>query len=443
MYLVRSNTFKINTDKKDHEDLRNTVDIYRRYVRDLMILVNAQWRVLSVYKGNEVIKAVESIIHPTQKRPNIKYSYFSRRYYKFPSYLRRVAIMDAVGQVRSFNTRYDQWLDGDRKSRPPKLTCATSTFPSLYKGQCIRFGTKNLVEIKVYRDQDWIWITLPMRGSKRFIDNGKDMSPLLVYKNRRWKLSIPTRINADLKNRTDFTGLVLAVDVGINTTATCSIVDKYGTVHDRLFIRRSDKDRETKLMQRVSSTAKTATRHGNKLCAGFCTQDYRRLKQLADNEAHQISRKIVNHARTHGCDGIAVEDLKRWRPAAGRKRSSMKARFHRWYHRMLVTRIESKALESGIRCIHVYARGTSSQAYDGSGTVKRSKTNYSLCTFTSGKTYNADLNASLNIAARAVLKLYYPELCKLLRSQGKPNACPTTGNPLTLSSLWILPQAMV
>lgn len=438
MYVIRSNTFKINTNQDSHHALRNTVEIYRRYVRDLMILVNAQWCELSACVGNEFIKSVEDIIHPTQKRPNTKHTYFNRRYYKFPSYLRRVAIMDAAGQVRSFNTRYDQWLDGNRVSRPPKLTCSTNTFPSLYKGQCVRFGDKNLVEIKVYQNQDWVWKTLSMRGSKRFMDAGKDMSPLLVYKNKRWKLSIPTKIKTELKNRDDFSEKVLAVDVGINTTAVCSVVDKSGTVHDRLFLCRSDKDRETKLMQRIRSTAKTSTRHGNKLYTGFCAQDYRRLKQLANNEAHQISRKIVNHALSHGCDCIAVEDLKGWKPAAGKKWSLMKARFHRWYHRMLVTRIESKALESGIRCVRVYARGTSSQAYDGSGRVKRDKTNYSLCRFTSGKGYNADLNASLNIAARAVLKIYYPELCKLLRSQGKPNACPTTGNPLTLSSLWIL-----
>ena len=37
---------------------------------------------------------------------------------------------------------------------------------------------------------------------------------------------------------------------------------------------------------------------------------------------------------------------------------------------------------------------TSAYAFDGSGKVKRSKKNYSLCVFPSGKQYNADLSAS-------------------------------------------------
>jgi hypothetical protein len=39
-------------------------------------------------------------------------------------------------------------------------------------------------------------------------------------------------------------------------------------------------------------------------------------------------------------------------------------------------------------------------AFDGSGRVRRSKHNYSLARFSTGKQYNADLNAAYNIGAR-------------------------------------------
>lgn len=255
-------------------------------------------------------------------------------------------------------------------------------------------------------------------------------------------LSLPSKIDVALKDKNDFSGKVLSVDVGINTTATCAVVDKTGTVHQRVFLSRCDKDREYRLMNRIRTKARKASRHGNKLASGFCSQDHRRLKQLANNEAHQISRRIVRLAAEYDCDAVVLENLKGWKPKAGRKRSTMKARFHRWYHRMLSDRIKSKALELGIRCVRVFARGTSMNAYDGSGQVMRGKSNYALCRFSTGKRYNADLNAAYNIAARGIIKLYYPKLCKQLWSQGKPNACPTTGSPLTLSSLWLLnPQA--
>ena len=59
----------------------------------------------------------------------------------------------------------------------------------------------------------------------------------------------------------------------------------------------------------------------------------------------------------------------------------------------------------GLRISRVSARNTSKLAFDGSGIVKRGSkvskdTPYSIVQFTSGKLYNADLNASYNIGAR-------------------------------------------
>ena len=83
----------------------------------------------------------------------------------------------------------------------------------------------------------------------------------------------------------------------------------------------------------------------------------------------------------------------------------MKQRFHRWLHRLLVQKATCKCEELGLRVAFVAPRGTSAWAHDGSGEVRRSRDNYSLCTFASGKRYNADLNAVLNIAARFIAKM--------------------------------------
>ena len=58
----------------------------------------------------------------------------------------------------------------------------------------------------------------------------------------------------------------------------------------------------------------------------------------------------------------------------------------------------------GIRISRVSARNTSRFAYDGSGRVIRSAEDHSLCTFTTGKTYNCDLAASYNIGARYFIR---------------------------------------
>lgn len=444
MSIIRSDQVSIQANSPEQrEALGNTLALYRSMVRDLMTVALTHWPLVGACQGNDAVKVIEGLIHPTSRRPSVRYRYFAKRYHKFPSYLRRVAIMDAVGQVRSYMTRYSAWLDGERRrpgERPPTMTVATNTFPSLYAGQCIRLNeAATQAFIKVRYRNDWLWMGFRLTGKCRYRGRGTAKSPLLTFNGKRWKLSLPEefeprKISKQPPQR------VLAVDVGINTAATWSVVDAKGTVRDRAFIRRSDKDREYRLMQRIRTKARKQTRHGSRLPAGFCARDHQRLKNLADNQAHQISRRLVDQAVESACQAIVVEDLKGWRPKAGGKRTPMKQRFHRWFHRMLVRRIESKAQEVGLRFVAVYARGTSSQAFDGSGPVKRDPDNVSLCTFTTGKRYHTDLNAAYNIGARGLLFLQGGKRKPATRAS-QPTSGRTPRTPVTLSTLWANTQA--
>ena len=67
-------------------------------------------------------------------------------------------------------------------------------------------------------------------------------------------------------------------------------------------------------------------------------------------------------------------------------------------------------LREGIRVFRINPKGTSMYAYDGSGQVVRDANNYSLCTFASGKRYNADLSASYNIGARYFLRALHKSI---------------------------------
>ena len=80
-------------------------------------------------------------------------------------------------------------------------------------------------------------------------------------------------------------------------------------------------------------------------------------------------------------------------------------RAHFWRYKRIFSVLGMKAHRHGLRIARVNARNTSRLAFDGSGTVKRGwkiskETPYSIIQFTSGKFYNADLNASYNIGAR-------------------------------------------
>jgi hypothetical protein len=97
---------------------------------------------------------------------------------------------------------------------------------------------------------------------------------------------------------------------------------------------------------------------------------------------------------------IVFEQLKGWRPKVGGKGGTMKARFHAWLHRALVKQVEASWTEQGGTVAFVNPWGTSAWAYDGSGKVVRPAGAHDLAVFTSGKHYDADLNAAYNIASR-------------------------------------------
>jgi IS605 OrfB family transposase len=375
--------------------LEMTVAEYRSFCNALSYVVMGHW--VDIAGADSRCAAIEKLIHKTSKNPNPQYSYFGRRFYKFPCYLRRAAIEFVCGQVSSFLTRYRQWQGG----------------------------------IKVWNGSDWVWVKVQISGLRKrhLLDHSKGLSPSLVVRQGKAHLSVPFKLHPK-KLASD---LVCAVDVGMNTTATAAIISSGGTVVARRFFHRGiDIDRRDKVLQQVRVKAKQT----KKLHQGFCKTLYRRAHGLNHNMAQHISKGIVQFALEHGASVIVFEDLVGWKPKAGHKRSNLKQRFHNWLHRLLVQLTENKFVEVGGSVELVYPRGTSSWAYDGSGQLKRSKQNYALATFQTGKQFNADLNGSYNIGGRYwgyKLKLAYRNGCQLSSSKSSGDK---QRMPVTLSRLW-------
>ncbi|MBC7622321.1 MAG: hypothetical protein H7232_02925 [Aeromicrobium sp.] len=198
---------------------------------------------------------------------------------------------------------------------------------------------------------------------------------------------------------------VCSVDVGINTAATAAIVDTTGTVIARKFFD-SGRHNDQRDNLHMHIAAKQKASHGGigrRLGAGFCKTLYRRIAGISLDCARSMASELIAFALKHGAHALAVEDLKGWKPK-GRGKTQRK-RFHRFQHRMLVKYLTFRCEELGIRLMSVFARGTSYFAYDGSGPVKRDKTNATQATFSNGRRYNADLNGAYNIAARALALL--------------------------------------
>lgn len=205
---------------------------FRCLVRCLVGVVNTHWLAIGRLDAKSQIHAVEKLIHQTAKNTSPRYKYFNRRFFKFPSYYRRGAIQFAVGQVSSFNTRYRKWQSGIRKCKdalPPKLNAECGTYPPLYKGQCIRFADNNQsAAIKIFTGKDWVWTTVGITGHRNRHLNPDNVrkSPYLIVNRGSCHLSVPFKIKTPKLVETES---VLSVDLGINTTATASIVNFDGT----------------------------------------------------------------------------------------------------------------------------------------------------------------------------------------------------------------------
>jgi IS605 OrfB family transposase len=420
--IIRTDKWNLNPSPEQRLLLTQTVKVYRRLCRYLVGIVFTHWAELGGLTNQQIIPTVERLIHHTLVNPNVKYSSVDRVFHKFPSYYRRAAIAFAVGQVSSFVTRYRDWQSGIRKRRdakPPTLNSDTGCYPVLYKGQCYKLHGFDQVEIKVFTGKDWIWTTVQISGlrERHQIETNKLMSPSLIFDNKACHLSVPFECHPEKrqpdKNMELFAvgvlrrkNSVVAVDLGLNTSATVSVVTFDGTVIHREFIHPGrDIDRRDKRLKSVSMRAKHTMGKGGKLHKGFCSNTYRKCRNINQQIAHIVSKRIVNIAKQFNAEAIAFENLKGWKAKGGRKRSTLRQRFHGWLKSMIRDYTDLKWQEMGGRVIDVLAAYTSKLAYDGSGIVQRDSKNYALAKFTSGKRYNCDLNGSQNIAARGILQL--------------------------------------
>jgi len=293
-----------------------------------------------------------------------------------------------------------------RQARPPKLTAMCNTYPALYVGNQVRYGLNySSVDIKVWNGTDWVWINkIPVKGhgnNRHLVVGNEIQSPALVVNKNTCQLSMPVKV---LKVQKEESNYVCGVDLGINNAATCAIVGRDGTVKARAFINPAgDIDRRNQRRMMIAHKAHTTqARIGkdSKLTKGFCKGMYRKSSNINLEIARKVSKGIFDFAKEHDVKVIVLENLQGWKAKAGRKKSLTKQKFHLWCHRKIVQTLTQRWAELGGIVKTVNPKYTSKYAYDGSGKVRRSKTNYSVARFASGKQYNADLSASYNIASR-------------------------------------------
>ena len=406
--LVRIELSHLN--QHDKRALHDTIDIYRDAVSFLLPVICDNYSTLASKTNYEAMQAVEHMVHKTKENPFPSYPLFDLLFYKLPSYIRRAAIHDALGQAESHQTRCEQY-DAERekvvttgrhyKKMMPAFHFHPNACPTLYKGNMFQIEGKVLkIKIRIRNTWDWICVTMPHRDYKNLMkaqQNGILKNPMLSFAYHKFYLSFPVAYHCrKMQEQSLEAQTVLAVDQGLNNGAVCSVIDALGNVLARDF---DPFEKERKDMEHIMNLIRKKYRtSGTGQC---CSHLYTKLQGMKENYVRQLSRWVTNLAIRYRVYGIVLEHLEKMK---GRKTIAM--RLHHWCTARVRDYIKGMAFREGIRTFLVNPKGTSLYAYDGSGKVTRNRHNYSLCVFSTGKQYHCDLSASYNIGARYFLRAY-------------------------------------
>lgn len=405
-----------NIPMASHRVIEKTISVYNEACEYIANVVYTEWSQVSIettLKYREHI--VENLIHATKNNPTPKYKDFDTKFYKFPSYLRRCAIDSAIGSVSSYisnlenyeNDRYYKISNGMKfKKKRPEFNPKLNKFPTLFRNNMFNRLDRNTVEIKLFKNNDWVWVKCGLRNQDvKYIENTcvnmKELAPTLEKSGTGYKLRFTFEKKVDFKQVSSiYDRKILSVDLGVNTSAVCSVVDGNGTVLGRKFV---DMPREKDLMYRlINRVSKLQRQSGSK---AKLKKIWIKIENLKKEITNKVSHMILSFAMEQNVDVIVFERLGVMKLRGyGAKKNRRK--IHHWNKKTIIKKVCAKAHTVGIRYSVVNPRNTSALAFDGSGNVVRDKNNASLCTFTTGKRYNTDLNASYNIAARYFIREY-------------------------------------
>ena len=386
--------------------LITTANIYQDALSFCIVTFEKEWQNIKSLDTLSRNNYGEHLIHNT--KDNVaKYSNFDTRFYKMPSYMRRDIVSTAIGHLSSYHSNYKNWEDNGKVGNAPTLQTYLRKFPTFYKGNMSDSSDidNDNIRIKLFVDNDWKFVTVKLKHTdmqyirKNF--NGKKISnPTLEKRYKKWFLRFAITEEIKLHTKSIQGQRVLAIDLGINTDATCSVMLYDGTILARKFINfASDKDRIWHCLNKIKKIQKHYGSKGDNTC-----KLWRYCKALNDELARKIAKAITDYALEMQTDIIVFEHL----DIKGKKKGSQKQKLTMWKKTTIQKNVENKAHRKGIRVSRICAWNTSKLAFDGSGYVLRGKdadlNTFELCKFSSGKIYNCDLSASYNIGARYFIR---------------------------------------
>ena len=333
MKLTSSYAMKLNGDLKA---LENAIAIYRNALRFVIPIINTNWNEMKPFKyANQRMMHVEKLIHST--KTNQALFDFDEQFPKLPTYLRRSTIAKALGIVSSYRSNLENW-EKDPGGARPKLSLTHYTYPAYYKGGLFRNfdPIRQTIELKVFKNGDWVYDVYQLKTSdcayyQTHLMGKKQNVPIIQKKGRRFYAAFSYEEETHLIPEESI-DKICAVDLGLGTDSTCSIMDKNGTVYARKFISFSkEHDRLYTQLGRIKRNQKRGSRHNKTL--------WRKVAGISQDIADRTVRDILEFGKAHRVDAYVLEYL-------DFKGKNTVKRAHFWRYKRIYKVLEHKSQRS-------------------------------------------------------------------------------------------------
>jgi len=401
-------TYKVHKQRiilPNYDELNKTIKIYNKVIQYLIPIVGKYSNSNSFLslKNQEKMMFIEKLIHKTE-RNSPKYKDFNKKFLNLPSYMRRAAINDMIGMINSFNTRFEEWekdkevfesknLKKKYHINFPKFNIFPEQFPTYYKNNMFKIAltnktlkeeifikvnknTKDSNEEKISPLYDFVKIGINDKSSKNFLEKIKEykvFNPEIVKKGKKFFLYFTYEKKIVYKEKKELFSKnkdkikvnkvkILGIDLGINSDATCSIIDEKGTVLGRKFINfPKEKGSIQKLVKKKNkSYSKTNTKLGNKF-----SKVNKKISNLQKDFQNKIVNKLMKYILKNNINYVVFENLDNFLKVKNRK---VKEKFHYWNKIAIQNKLIEKLQSEGIRYRKINPFGTSKYAFDGSET---------------------------------------------------------------------------
>lgn len=144
--------------KQMNKLFRATVSIYNKAVTFCINVFENEWKNIKPLKKLKRTQYAENLIHTT-KNNKAKYD-FDSKFYKMPSYMRRSVINTALGHLSSYYSNLNNWEEKGCKNKKPTLQKHLNQFPTFYKDGMYKPNGDDAVQLKLYIQNDWKWVTV-------------------------------------------------------------------------------------------------------------------------------------------------------------------------------------------------------------------------------------------------------------------------------------------